>query len=469
MSQACATSVSGIVGRVLMMLVVPVHLQARGGDSTPAPEVLELGRDLFTHRWMPGDPRSRGGDGLGPVFNAQSCLDCHDRGGTGGAGHSARNIDIASVDGQDGVNGSGFFYAFSMNMGPNRFEYRIGTPPIAAAANRRGAAPAAAPPANLAALEAIHPGFRESPSVVLHRFGTDPGYADWRAEVPGRHGPISVRITQRNPTALFGVGLIDDLPDEVLEEAARRSRRSKATRGRLAQAPDGRIGRFGWKGQAATLEEFVRSAAAGELGLEVPGHHQAADPRLPGIGAPGPDLDQVDLDALLAFVRSLPRPTTRVDDDLAGRIEAGASTFRSIGCTSCHVPDLGPIEGIYSDLLLHDMGPRLVDTGSYIAFGARPAVAPAPVVDAASPAGDHEWRTPPLWGLADSAPYLHDGRAPTISEAILLHDGQGAAAARRFAQLSGQRKEQLGAFLLSLTAPTEADGPPRGLGIDTEE
>ncbi|MEW4567003.1 di-heme oxidoredictase family protein [Tautonia sp. JC769] len=468
MSQACATSVSGIVGRVLMMLAVPVHLQARGGESTPAPEVLELGRDLFTHRWMPGDPRSRAGDGLGPVFNAQSCLDCHDRGGTGGAGHSARNIDIASVSGQGRGAGTGFFYAFSMNMGPNRFEYRIGTPPAAVAdANRRGAA--AAPPANLAALEAIHPGFRESPSVVLHRFGTDPEYGDWRAEVPGQHGPIAVRVTQRNPTALFGVGLIDDLPDAVLEDAARRSRRSKATRGRLAQAPDGRIGRFGWKGQIATLDEFVRSAAAGELGLDVPGHRQALDPRLPGIGAPGPDLDQGDLDALVAFVRALPRPATRVDEGLAGRVEAGASTFRSIGCTSCHVPDLGPIEGIYSDLLLHDMGPRLVDTGSYIAFGARPSAAPAPVIDAASPAGDHEWRTPPLWGLADSGPYLHDGRAATISEAILLHDGQGEAAARRFAQLSGPRKEQLGAFLLSLTAPAEDDDLPRAIGIDAEE
>ncbi|WP_152052516.1 di-heme oxidoredictase family protein [Tautonia marina] len=468
MSQAFATSVPGIVGPVLMMLVVPVHLQAQEDDSSPAaPGVIELGRDLFTHRWMPGDPKSRGGDGLGPVFNAQSCLDCHDRGGIGGAGHSARNIDIASATGQDGSAGTGFFYAFSMNMGPNRFEYRIGTPPAAAVAtNRRGAA---APPANLAALEAIHPGFRESPSVVLHRFGTDPAYGNWRAEVPGRHGSVSVRITQRNPTALFGVALIDDLPDEVLEDAARRSRRAKATRGRLARTADGRIGRFGWKGQTATLDEFVRSAAAGELGLEVPGHHQALDPRLPGIGAPGPDLNQGDLDALLAFVRSLPRPTITVDDELATRIEAGASTFRSIGCASCHVPDLGPIEGIYSDLLLHDMGPRLVDTGSYIAFGARPAAAPAAALDADAPATDHEWRTPPLWGLADSGPYLHDGRAQTISEAILLHDGQGAAAARRFAQLSSPRKEQLGAFLLSLTAPAEADDPPRLLGIGADE
>ncbi|WP_169977652.1 di-heme oxidoredictase family protein [Tautonia rosea] len=469
MIQTRATSVPSLIGPLLVLLVIPAPLQARGDDATLAPEVLELGRDLFSHRWMPNDPRSRGGDGLGPVFNAQSCLDCHDRGGIGGAGHSARNIDIASVSGQEGVSGTGFFYAFRMNMGPNHFEYRIGTPPTAAAnANRRGAA-AATPPANLAVLEAIHPGFRESPSVVLHRFGTDPDYGNWRAEVPGRHGLVSVRITQRNPTALFGVALIDDLPDEVLEDAARRSRRAKATRGRLARTADGRIGRFGWKGQTATLEEFVRSAAAGELGLEVPGHFQAADPRLPGIGAPGLDLDQGDLDALLTFVRSLPRPTTTVDDDLATRIEAGATTFRSIGCTSCHVPNLGPIEGIYSDLLLHDMGPRLVDTGSYIAFGARPAVAPNADADASSPASDHEWRTPPLWGLADSGPYLHDGRALTITDAILQHDGQGAAAARRFSQLSSSQKEQLGAFLLSLTAPEEIDAPPRRIQIGAAE
>ena len=125
------------------------------------------------------------------------------------------------------------------------------------------------------------------------------------------------------------------------------------------------------------------------------------------------------------------------------------------------MPDLGGVEGLYSDLLLHDVGPRLVDAGSYIAFGARPAAGPDAPRDEDGAASDREWRTPPLWGLRDSGPYLHDGRAATISEAILLHDGQAAAAARQFARLSGRRLEQFEAFLLSLAAPPVPGGEPR--------
>ncbi len=73
---------------------------------------------------------------------------------------------------------------------------------------------------------------------------------------------------------------------------------------------------------------------------------------------------------------------------------------------------------------------------------------------AKSAATAREWRTPPLWGVRDSAPYLHDGRASGISQAIAMHGGQGAASARRFAELSAARKQQLKAFLLSLAAPS---------------
>ena len=76
----------------------------------------------------------------------------------------------------------------------------------------------------------------------------------------------------------------------------------------MSRLKDGRVGRFGWKAQTATLAEFVRSAAAGEIGLEVPGRHQAADPRTPGLAAVGLDMDESECDALVEYVRSLPIP-----------------------------------------------------------------------------------------------------------------------------------------------------------------
>jgi len=235
----------------------------------------------------------------------------------------------------------------------------------------------------------------------------------------------------------------------------------------VARLKGGRVGRFGWKAQTETREEFVLSAAASEVGLEVPGHHQAGDPRLPGIGASGLDMDRDECAALVAFVRELPAPVEHVPADAkeAARIEAGRATFGAIGCAACHLPRLGDVEGIYSDLLLHDMGPKLVDTGSYGVFVASPAGAGGPNAEG-GPRGEsagvlvQDWRTPPLWGLSDSAPYLHDGRAATIGQAIAQHGGQGAASARRYATLPAQRKAQLDAFLQSLSSPPRDDDRP---------
>jgi CxxC motif-containing protein (DUF1111 family) len=120
---------------------------------------------------------------------------------------------------------------------------------------------------------------------------------------------------------------------------------------------------------------------------------------------------------------------------------------------------------LYSDLLLHDMGRALGDTDGYGVFvgaaaGAQNAPAPGPgnaPRTEASGATAQEWRTAPLWGLKDSAPYLHDGRAPTIDRAITLHGGQAADAAHKYAQLSAHRKQQLDAFLTSLAAPARQE------------
>src|SRR4029079_11512421 len=123
-------------------------------------------------------------------------------------------------------------------------------------------------------------------------------------KVPGRRGAVRVELSERNPTTLFGAGLIDAIPDEAIEAAARRrSAPTPGVRGKVARLKGGEVGRFGWKAQTETLEEFVLSAAASEVGLEVPGPHQAGDPRLPGIGAAGLDMDRDECAALVAFVR----------------------------------------------------------------------------------------------------------------------------------------------------------------------
>ena len=122
-----------------------------------------------------------------------------------------------------------------------------------------------------------------------------------------------------------------------------------------------------------------------------------------------------------------------------------------MGCAVCHVPDVGSTQGVYSDLLLHRMGKDLESQGHYYA--------PPSDGDPVSTPQRDEWRTPPLWGVADSAPYMHDGRAKTLREAISMHGSQGsqaAGSARRFERATAAQQQQLIQFLNSLRAPALA-------------
>jgi hypothetical protein len=303
-------------------------------------------------------------------------------------------------------------------------------------------------------LARIHPGFRDASSAVLHHFGVDPDYSRWRAKVRSvfRDQEVLIKITARNPPPLFGVGLIDALPETAFLKAA--ARQPPGIRGRIHFLKDGPIGRYGWKAQVARLEEFVLRACANELGLEVPGHHQAASPLDPDAQATTWDLTPDECQALVASVRSLPPPVvidpTGPEESLA--LAGGHRLFQSIGCAGCHTPDLGTIRGIYSDLLLHDMGPSLSDPAAYYGDDRdEPGSLGSPTVS--------EWRTPPLWGFRDSGPYLHDGRAQTLDEAVAWHGGQGAASAHRFRTLAQAERSRVRAFLNSLAAPTPAVAP----------
>ncbi len=244
--------------------------------------------------------------------------------------------------------------------------------------------------------------------------------------------------------------------------------------GRLSPLEKGRIGRFGWKAQVAGLEEFVLTACAVELGLQVPGKDQPPPPHLKDYRAAGADMNQAECDALVKFIRNLPPPRQQRPASAAAAtyVDEGRQLFTTVGCATCHVPKLGDVEGLYSDLLLHDLGPQLSDAGSsYGVF--RPtgdAVALAQTKDgvvaspprgrsegqssaASVPASPAEWRMPPLWGVRDSAPYLHDGRADTLAAAIALHGGEADRSCAKFTALKFAEQQKLVAFLKTLVAP----------------
>jgi CxxC motif-containing protein (DUF1111 family) len=525
-----------------------------GADGPEEKQRLAPGKELFTREWLHGDKRSYAGDGLGPVFNARSCVACHHQGGVGGAGGKQSNVTVVS--------------AFVVN---NEVIAPPGTPPpiqpdpikppegtTLPERNAKDGIPIPVPvptpfPASLvqeraresasakpvkqpdrAKLAKIHPALRTANSFPIHRFSDNQELAKWRfslfeAAVGAGEGirlteletqaaftfvpqlvplmgaaglreideaAVELVPSQRNTPALFGVGLIDQVPDRVLEEvAAEQAKAAKASpldktprktnsmqaigimegqealalAGRVARLKDGRIGRFGWKANVATLREFTLQACSNEIGLEVPGFPRAVPAWKKNYKAPGLDLSAEQCDQLIQFVASLPPPASRPSEtpQHASEVAAGKKLFGEIGCATCHRPKLGNVEGIYSDLLLHDMGQLLSDAGAYgatvqeVASGetlslptrsenAQPRTKQKPPKFSA---GTREWRTPPLWGLRDSAPYLHDGRADTVADAVAMHGGEGLPTAEAFFALSQRERQQVELFLQSLAAP----------------
>ena len=270
---------------------------------------------------------------------------------------------------------------------------------------------------------------------------------------------ISLRVSERNTPALFGAGQIDAIPSEVLIEEA--TRQPDETRGRVGRDRKGHVGRFGWKAQISSLHEFVRGACAGELGLEVPGHSQSASPLAPDDQSAGLDMSEAECDDLVAYVRGLPAPVVADPAGPQGTSEMaeGRRLLAEVGCTACHTASLGPVRGLYSDLLLHDLGTSLSDSGS--SYGIEGPISPGDP-------NSGEWRTPPLWGFRDSGPYLHDGRAQTLEEAVALHGGQGLKAARQFFALSPLGQFRIETFLKSLVAPAAVATPGMILAAELE-
>ncbi|MCE9554485.1 MAG: hypothetical protein K8T91_14060, partial [Planctomycetes bacterium] len=297
-------------------------------------------------------------------------------------------------------------------------------------------------------------------------------------------GNFGIVTSRRNTTALFGVGLIDSIPDQAIEAAAAAKHNDfPGVHGRVVRLADGKIGRFGWKSQKATLREFAMTACAVELGLNVPEQQQAGLAYDPDYKAPGLDMDLKECDALVTFLRKLPtpaelKPATATETKY---IHGGRDLFAKVGCAACHTPELGKVAGIYSDLLVHDMGPELGDTGSYGVFvpsnstddisetlaeltaeaNTGEIVPPGKNPPQAKPAKKvvgatrQEWRTAPLWGVRDSAPYLHDGRADTLDQAIAMHGGEADPSVKRFFALTREERMQTIAFLKSLVAPEQ--------------
>ncbi len=268
--------------------------------------------------------------------------------------------------------------------------------------------------------------------------------------------PSQANVTAlRQTTALFGLGLIEAIPDSTILKGVR----TKAVDGVLGKAclvtdvASGKtmVGRFGWKAQQATLLAFAGDAYLNEMGItnrlfpteNAPNGNTNLLARLDKVkdpeDRPDPKTGRAGIDILADFMRFLAPPPTQPGN---ASTAFGAKFFLQVGCTNCHTPAMttgtssvaalnSQTVMLYSDLLLHDMGAL----GDGIAQGN---------------AGPREMKTPPLWGVRASAPYLHDGRAKNLDDAIRAHDGEGKVSRDKYLKLAPDQQKLLVEFLNSI-------------------
>ncbi|HEX4419334.1 MAG TPA: di-heme oxidoredictase family protein [Kofleriaceae bacterium] len=356
-------------------------------DGLSAADVAKFndGDDLFDLPFLPGD-------GIGPLFVRTACGACHDEGGRGPG--LVQKMAIVEPDG------------------------------VTAAADQSA----------LVYGHTIREGLSAGATIPL-----DP------PDNP------NVKVTIRVGPPVFGRGYIEAVDDAAI--AAQETLQAGRTDGihgvrnltTFASVPnpdqtfetyklgDPVVGRFGLKARIATLDDFAADAFQGDMGMttpmrptELPNPDNLTDDLRPGV-----DLDIDHVNRVAFYMRRIAIPKR------VGQSDRGTALFAQVNCAACHVPamhtradypipQLAGIDApIYTDLLLHDMGPALADgqtDGSATSTG---------------------WRTAPLIGLRFARTYLHDSRAQSVTEAVMAHAGEASGALQAFQALSADDQSLL--------------------------
>jgi CxxC motif-containing protein (DUF1111 family) len=377
--------------------------------------------------------------GLGPLYNAQSCRECHQNPVSGGASQ----VTVLRVGHLD-RNGHFQNPAIPIASGTEVITGR-----------------------SLVNDRAICPN------------GTFPN-GEIQERVPESETVRATRIS----LSLLGDGFVEAIADQTLADLAQRQ--CKSTHGRICgqvvqvpivEAPGQMgVGRFGWKDQHASLLSFVADSYLNEIGITNPLQpdevtrlcNTAPEPN----DTRGPD-GLFGIDHLVRFVRALKTPAR--DQALAATSPAshGAELFDKVGCASCHVPSMRTavagtrIDGgtfivppalgsltihPYGDFLLHDVG-----TGDGIVQISREHYGrwvsqqmTGYLARQHLETTQNKVRTAPLWGVRLRPRLMHDGASLTLRDAILRHRGEALDESKRFNRLGEADQEALIAFLQSL-------------------
>jgi CxxC motif-containing protein (DUF1111 family) len=390
---------------------------------------FNLGNALFTKTWVASPSSTLASDGLGPLFNARGCQDCHLKDGRGHVPVEEKAVSL--------------FLRLSVPGGaaPEGIADWIATLPVPGYGGQlQNFSLAEIPAEGQMGLTYFETPVTLGDGMVVSLRAptytvTDPGYGAL---------PSDVMLSPRMAPQMIGLGLIEAIPAaDILARVDEGDADGDGISGRASIVPSPELGqpalgRFGLKAGAATVRDQSAGAFSGDMGLSTALHpepwgdctaEQTACQSAPNGQQPdvrdGLEVDRQSLDLVTFYARNLGVPERRNPD--AQQVLLGKQVFYALGCPACHTPKYvtarltdQPEQSFqliwpYSDLLLHDMGPGLSDN--------RPE----------GRATGTEWKTPPLWGIglteqvSGHANFLHDGRARSLIEAILWHGGEAQA------------------------------------------
>lgn len=407
------------------------------------------GFTFFEMPWVAAPASTTVRDGLGPLFNTHSCLSCHSKGSRG-------KFFAEGVGEQSGL---------LIRLGPKHSTAPEVDPVYGGQvqvrtidAVKKYLTDDLKPEAKIdLAFEYIEGRYADGEAYQLRKpiiKLTELGYGELAD---------GIGLSPRFGPNIFGMGLLDSISDQDLLNqediddtdgdgiSAKYNRVPDVVTGKQA------IGRYGFKAKHPTLVQQVTAAFTHDIGIvnplfpnEVCTQAQTACQQASKLTNPKGEheIAQRLVQDVMMFSQHIGVPPAR--DLQSEQAQQGRELFYQLNCQGCHTPSYttaanAKVESLakikiwpYTDLALHDMGPGLADNVlEYDADG-------------------QEWRTPPLWGIGlqqrvqGQQLYLHDGRARTISEAILWHGGEAAASQRAFSQLNQSERQALLKFLQAI-------------------
>ncbi|RKF12837.1 thiol oxidoreductase [Alginatibacterium sediminis] len=450
----CAISVTAIAQPQLAGGATTTVQQDHNAFSQPASNLdfsgrleFSTGNSFFRNPWVAAPATTIARDGLGPLFNTNSCQSCHIKDGRGraaavGSSNAVSMLVRVSVPAtnaeqeqqqlklgplpEPNYGGQIQDQSLSGHHSEARVRIEYGTKSV----DLNGSAPAKL----------------RVPKLVVDQLG----YQDMHPETL-----FSVRVAP----PMIGLGLLESIAEEdILKNTDPLDNNKDGISGQAnwvwdAKTQQHSLGRFGWKAGQPNLNQQNAAAFSGDLGLTTSmfGSDDCRTSQTNCISAVNGGTPEVS-DKILAMVefytQHLAVPMRRDVDSQS--VMQGEKLFTQANCVACHQPSFvtqkredrpalsEQVIYPYTDLLLHDMGDDLSDN--------RPEFA----------ASGNQWRTPPLWGIGltqsvnGHSELLHDGRARNVEEAILWHGGEAAPSQQFFRELEPKQRQQLVDFVNSL-------------------